>query len=75
MVVGGPWRSSARFEAVETAHEWGLTPAQFDALPEEERAEMIAYCRAVNRMAAFERQEAERQIRRLYGKNRSTSGF
>lgn len=71
----GPWRASARFEAVETAHEWGLTPAQFDARPVEERAEMIAYCRAVNRLAAWERQEAERQNRSNRGKNRSTSGL
>lgn len=42
------------FSILETAKEWGRTPEEFRALPEEEQAEMIALCNASNKMRAYD---------------------
>jgi hypothetical protein len=34
-----PWR----YEELKTAKEWGLCPQAFDGLPDEEKAEMLAF--------------------------------
>lgn len=42
--------------------EWGATLDQWETLPEEERANMLAFTRANLKMAAWEIQEREREI-------------
>jgi hypothetical protein len=55
----GPWTVGERFAAVETAHDWGLTPSQFWAASEDDQAYMMAYTRSVGQMARYERQVQE----------------
>lgn len=43
------------------AKAWGLTPGQWESLPEDEQAQMIAYERASGTIAAYDRQVAERE--------------
>ena len=42
--------------------EWGKTADEWQDLPEEERANMLAFTRVKLRMAAYEYQEREREM-------------
>lgn len=50
----GKWAHSVRMSEVHTAKEWHMTPAEFRALPEEDKAEMTAFEIAKANMAAYE---------------------
>ena len=60
----GEWSYSNRFAEVETAHEWRLTPSQFDACSADDKALMTAYCSTVGRMRAWESMEQARIARK-----------
>jgi len=49
-----------RYSELQTALEWGMTPTQFDDLKDDDKAEMLAYGWAKNRMDAFRYEESER---------------
>lgn len=58
----GSWWHSARFSEVATARDWGLTPSEFDARPEADRAEMMAYTASVGLMQAWEEQQRAKEM-------------
>lgn len=59
-----------RFEEVQVAKEWGLTPFEFDRLPVQERATMIAFERSASTLRAVATEQAERDAR-LQGEART----
>ena len=44
-----------------TAKAWGLTPGAWDALDDDDKAQMMAYERATSTMQAYNQQVAERE--------------
>mgnify|MGYP000850450897 FL=1 len=64
----GSWWHSARFSEVATAHDWGLTPSEFDAKPDVDKATMIAYTASVGMMQAWESQKQSEEMRKKSSK-------
>ena len=58
----GEWSYDVRFALVRTARYWGLTPSQFDALSEQDKAETIACYQIDMLMAAVEADEREATV-------------
>jgi hypothetical protein len=60
----GNWTYAQEFEAVETAHDWGIRPSELGICsPDEDMAVMTAYTRTISRMRAWEAQEQERKLK------------
>lgn len=49
-----------RYTELQTAQEWGMTPTEFDDLKDDDKAEMLAYGWAKNKLDAFRYEESER---------------
>lgn len=47
---------------MKTAKEWGKTAEEFEALSENDKADMIAFTRVNLQMAAWEAQEQQREM-------------
>jgi len=47
---------------VKAAQEWGKTPEEWEALSQNDRADMLAFTRVNLKMAAWEAQEQEREL-------------
>jgi hypothetical protein len=50
----GAWKHSKIFAEIHTAKEWHMSPSQFSALSDNDKALMIAYDRAFGDMQAYE---------------------
>lgn len=57
---------SIRLTEIHTAKEWGMTPSQFRKLDWEDKAEMIAHDRVVDKMQQY---DAEQYARKLKAKD------
>jgi hypothetical protein len=52
---GPHWTVSRRFSELDAAHDWGpISPHEWDEMPEESRAEMIAYTQAKAQMQRYD---------------------
>ena len=69
----GLWWHSRRLIELKTARAWHVpTPGAWDSLPDEDRAQMMALSIAEGKIAAWERQQQEREIRRMKRRQRGT---
>ena len=60
----GRWTASYRFERVGAALKAGLLPlSRFDALPENDRTEIIEYLRELELMRAWDEKQAVEEMR------------
>ena len=59
--------TSWEYEEASAAHFWRLTPWQFDARPQEEKAKMLAYRLAYHTLEAWNYEQAERNAERESG--------
>jgi len=57
--VTAPWR----FRELQAAHDWGMTPSQFDRLDADERGEMIAFGWVRNSIEAYQYEKAEEKTK------------
>jgi len=60
----GDWHSSKIFEEVGVAVEHNMTPSQFWALPETDRAYLVAYERTKSTMSSWAHHQAEKASKR-----------
>lgn len=58
---GSKWFTSPRFAELETAKAWGLTPAAWDALPDDDKAQMLAFEGVLADMRGYEDHLAEQK--------------
>ena len=61
---GESWWHSARFEVVGVAARLGLRPSEFEAWGEDDRAEVLAYYRTMDKIASVENRRQEREMER-----------
>lgn len=57
---GGEWYTSVRFQELKIAKAWGLTPSQWVAASETDRAEMMAFEQSTAQMVAYEESQREK---------------
>ncbi len=57
----GHWYTSPRFSELETAKAWGILPSVWDALSEDDKAQMMAVEQTGAAMRAYEDYRQERK--------------
>lgn len=58
------WRHTGLFETIGVAIKMNMPPTRFWAMPEEDKAYIIAYHRAISAMQEYERKLSEREAAR-----------
>ena len=65
------WKHSLRLTEIDAAHEWGVKPSDLGLCSKEDDVSMmVAYMMTIRKMSAWERHQAQKEVKKQRARHR-----